>query len=80
MFLIGIVDEDEQDRQKLKKYIGDYFEKKGELCIIQQFSDGIEFIRSREKYNIVFLETSLKEMDGLEVAHFIRIVNKDRRE
>lgn len=77
MILIGLVDSDVQERLKLKEYIKSYFDKKEEFCVIHQFSDGVEFIQSKEKYNIVFLEIKIGEMDGIEVARFFRMVNKE---
>lgn len=75
-FLIAIVDENEQESLKLKEYIEGYFGKKEISCIIRQFSSGVEFIRSCENFNIVFLETCKKEIDGLDTARICRIINK----
>lgn len=77
MLLIAIVDDDEKEVQDLAGCVEHYFHAKGEEHIIHRFYDGVEFIRSRELYNIVFLDIRLGEMDGMDAARFLRIVNKD---
>lgn len=77
MFLIGIVDENEQERASLKSCIEAYFAQSKEQCVIHEFSDGVAFIQSQEKYHMIFLEAQIKEMDGIEAAKFFRMVNKE---
>lgn len=77
MYLIAIVDDDEKDLQALASYVKSYFTEKGETHIIYRYHSGVEFIRSRENYDIVFLDIRMGDMDGLDAAHFLRIVNKD---
>lgn len=77
MVLVGIVDNNMWERSELKRQIVTYMEARGELCVVHEFSDGVEFIRSPEKYNLIFLEMYLNGgMSGLEAAQFSRIVNK----
>lgn len=77
MLLIAIVDDDESEMQELKNCVEAYFAVREETCIIHLYQDGVEFIRSREQYNIVFFDIRMKEMDGLDAAHFLRIINKE---
>lgn len=77
MLLIAIVDDDEREMQELKSCVEQYFATKEEVCIIHLFPDGVEFVRSREKYHIVFFDIRMKEMDGLDAARFLRIINKE---
>ena len=77
MLLIAIVDDDAKEVKTLAGYVERYFEEKGEAHIIHMYYDGVEFVRSRELYNIVFLDIRMGEMDGLDAAHFLRIVNKE---
>lgn len=77
MLLIAVVDDDQQEMQQLVDYVEHYFQEKGEEHIIYRYSDGVEFIRSRELYDIVFLDIRLGEMDGMDAARFLRIVNKE---
>lgn len=77
MLLIAIVDDDEKEMQELKSCVEQYFSAGEDACIIHTYSDGVEFIRSREQYNIVFLDIRMREMDGLDAAHFLRIINKE---
>ena len=77
MILIAIVDDDESEMRELKKCVEKYFADKDEACVIHLYSDGVEFVRSREQYNIVFFDIRMKEMDGLDAARFLRIINKE---
>lgn len=77
MLLIAIVDDDRQEMQALIDCVEHYFSEKGGEYLIYQYNDGVEFIRSREQFNIVFLDIRLGEMDGMDVAHFLRVINKD---
>lgn len=77
MLLIAIVDDDKKEMQELVNCVEHYFAEKGEEHIINRYSDGVEFIRSRETYNIVFLDIRLGEMDGMDVARFLRMINKE---
>lgn len=77
MLLLAIVDDDEKERMELKKCVEQYFNTINQTCIIHLYSDGVEFVRSRERYNIVFFDIRMKEMDGLDAARFLRIINKE---
>lgn len=77
MILIAIVDDNKDELQALKTCVNEYFASKEDTCVIHPFSDGVEFVRSREQYNIVFFDIRMKEMDGLDAAHFLRIINKE---
>ena len=77
MLLIAVVDDDTKEMQELVDCVEHYFNAKGEEHVIHRYYNGVEFIRSRELYNIVFLDIRLGEMDGLDAARFLRIVNKE---
>lgn len=77
MLLIAVVDDDKQEMDDLVNFVEHYFQSRQEEYIIYRYHDGVEFIRSRELYNIVFLDIRLGEMDGLDVARFLRMVNKE---
>ncbi len=77
MLLVAVVDDDREELQELAGYVKDYFDRADESYVIHQFNDGVEFIRSREMYNIVFMDIRMGELDGLDAARFMRIVNKE---
>ena len=63
MLLIAVVDDDKQEMDDLVNFVEHYFQSRQEEYIIYRYHDGVEFIRSRELYNIVFLDIRLGEMD-----------------
>lgn len=79
MILIAIVDDDRQDGQALKECIERYFEGRNTAYLIQRFFSGVEFIRSRTAYDIVFMDIRIADMNGLDAAYFLRIINKDAK-
>lgn len=77
MLLIAIVDDDEKDVQKLKSQVEHYFKEIGEAFVIRTYSDGVDFIRTQEEYDIAFLDIRMERIDGIETARFMRKINKD---
>lgn len=79
MILIAIVDDDRQEGQVLEGYVKHYLEQNNTAHLIHRFEGGVEFIRSRTVYDIVFMDIRMNDMDGLDAARFLRIVNKDAK-
>lgn len=79
MILISIVDEHRADAEALESYIAQHLNHAGIPHLIHRYSRGVDFIRSRTVYNIVFMDIQLGDMDGLDAARFLRIVNKDAK-
>lgn len=79
MILIAIVDENRLERKALEDYVERYVAGKNHAYFIHKFDGGVEFIRSRTNYDIVFMDIQLSDMDGLEAARFMRIVNPDAK-
>ncbi len=77
MILIAIVDDNGQERLSLEKCVGKYLSDKNVAHVIHKFDNGVEFIRSRAAYDIVFMDIQMRDMDGLDAARFLRIVNRD---
>lgn len=77
MLLIAIVDDDPKDAEALQSQVGHFFKETGESYILQTYSDGVELIRSREEYDIVFLDIRMEKLDGIEAARFMRKISKD---
>ena len=47
------------------------------VAITHVYSDGLDFIRSTENHDIVFLDIQMKTLDGLETARFLRKIGKE---
>ncbi|MGP1515969.1 MAG: LytR/AlgR family response regulator transcription factor [Bacteroidales bacterium] len=80
MFRIAICDDEEIFRKNIYKIIMKYMDENGYPCEIDEFASGREFISlgiNMAKYDIVFLDISMDEMDGMETAKEIRKVSND---
>lgn len=72
MLLISIVDNSEQDIAQLHSLLEIYFRRTGTAYIQRVYKSGMDFVRSSENSDIVFLETRLDRLDGLETARIMR--------
>ncbi|MGM9537974.1 MAG: LytR/AlgR family response regulator transcription factor [Candidatus Onthomonas sp.] len=79
MILIAIVEEDPQEEKVLETYVEHHLNGREIAFLVHRYDSGVEFIRSRTAYDIVFMDTQMRDMDGLEAARFLRIVNKDAK-
>lgn len=77
MLLVAIADDDARDAELLKGYVEEYFSKTGTAAMIHVFSDGLDFIRSPETHDIVFLDIQMKKLDGLETARLLRRIGRE---
>ena len=77
MLLIAIVDDTKQDIEALHGKVKAYLDGINERYVIHVFQDSVEFIRSQEEYNIVFLDIHMDKLNGLEVAHLMRKISTD---
>ena len=77
MLLIAIADDDAEDAERLKKYVDLYCAEHKIASMTHVFSDGMDFIRSGESYDIVFLDIQMKTLDGLETARLLRKIGME---
>ena len=77
VLLIAIADDDPKDVALLEGYVKDYFRKANTAALIHTFSNGLDFIRSAETHDIVFLDIQMGKLDGLETARFLRKIGKE---
>ena len=77
MLLIAVVDDDPKDSSLLKECVEAYCEKNGYAAMVRIYQDGLDFIRSTESHDIVFLDIQMGKLDGLETARLIRKINKE---
>lgn len=75
MFHIAICDDEEYFRLREKKLIEQYMENCGYACQIDLYASGKELLWKADtnlRYDVIFLDVSMEEMDGLETAGKIR--------
>ena len=72
MLLVSIIDPSKEDVTRLSALIEHYFRRSGTAYVQRVYQSGMEFVRSAENSDIVFLETNLEKLDGLETARIIR--------
>ena len=79
MILIAIVDNNQEEMQALETLVKNHLDKDSIAYVIHKFDSGVEFICSRAAYDIVFMEVRIDDMEDLDAARFLRIVNKDAK-
>lgn len=75
MFRIAICDDEEYFRNREKKLIEQYMGSRGYDCLIDLYASGKELLTRVDAdflYDIIFLDISMEEMDGLQTAEKIR--------
>lgn len=75
MFRIAVCDDEAYFRNREKKLIEQYMEKRGYDCQIALYASGKELLARTDSgflYDIIFLDISMEEMDGLQTAEKIR--------
>ena len=80
MFHIAICDDEEYFRIREKTLIEKYMADKESACQIDLYASGKEMLSAANtvlQYDVIFLDISMEEMDGLETAGKIREQSKD---
>ncbi len=77
MLRIAIVDDDQADSAALLSLVTDFFQKNDLAYMSRIFDAPLDFIRSTENYDIVFMDIRMEKLDGLEVARIMRKINTD---
>lgn len=79
MFHMAICDDEAYFRNREKKLIEQYMEKRGYDCLIDLYSSGKQLLERTAMdmpYDVIFLDISMEEMDGLETAGRIRTLSE----
>lgn len=71
MLLLAIVDDDPNDSSALSALVAEYFKKNNRAYMFRVFNTSMDFIRSTENYDIVFMDIRMDQLDGLEVARIM---------
>ena len=73
---IAIVDDEAEERARIRKLLGGYSEQNGIPFEITEFSLGINFISDyTHPYDIVFMDISMPHMDGIVCARQLREID-----
>ena len=72
MIRIAIVDDEKQIRKQIFAMISKYFIVNALECKILPFSDGQELIDSGLKFDIIFMDIEMKNVNGIQAAQHIR--------
>ena len=80
MFTIAICDDERHFRKRIHDILIEYMNENDILYEIDEFESGKDFISlgiNLAKYDIVFLDVNMDELDGMETAQKIRKVSND---
>ena len=75
MLKIAICDDEKYDRSRVHTLLQDYLTVNRLNASINLFSSGKEFLSERDnlvKYDIVFLDINMEEVDGIQTAQRMR--------
>lgn len=80
MIKIAICDDEEYYRNRIGKLLDAYMREHGLDGVMDLFSSGKEFLAKREnivRYDVVFMDINMDEMDGIETAMRMRKYHSD---
>lgn len=77
MLRLAIVDDSPDDSAALHALVSEYFRKNDQTCMIHVYNSPLDFIRSTDNHDIVFMDIRMEKLDGLEVARLMRKINTD---
>ena len=80
MLRIAICDDEQFYREKIKYLLEEYLQAKGMLYTLHLFLSGEDFLEQCEnnvRFDIVFLDISMEEVDGIQAAQRIRSFHSD---
>ena len=74
---IAIVEDDVKTQELLKSYLADFTAKSGEEFRVHCFENPVNFLTDyRANYDIVLMDIELPHMNGMEVSHKLREMDK----
>lgn len=77
---IAICDDEKYYRNYVENFVREYLVKENVLFHIELFEDGTDFFKADEniqKFDIIFLDIEMKDMNGMETAYSIRKKNSE---
>lgn len=77
---VAICDDEKYFRESIQELISKYLKQKDILFLIDLFESGIAFCSdddNMQRYDVIFLDIGMKEMNGMDTAYKIRKKNPD---
>lgn len=73
---IALCDDQQAERDNLEQLILEYYSVNKAVCAINKFSAGLDLLSCDNKYDVIFLDILLQDINGIELAHKIREKDK----
>ena len=78
LFSIAIVEDNDMEAQILKEYLERYASETGNTIEIVRFSSGFKFLDGyKAKYDVVFMDIEMPDMNGMKTARKLRTYDKN---
>ncbi len=77
MIRIGICDDEDIFRENLRNIIRKYTDENRITVELSEYDDGINFIESGDKVDVLFLNVEMKTMSGIEVKNTLAMNRED---
>lgn len=76
MVRIAIVEDNENERAKIRECLTDYERNSGVVFDLQEFSTGLEFLEAyTPEYDLVFMDIEMPGLNGMETAKELRKID-----
>lgn len=72
MIKVAVCDDDELARQELSSYIKKYFKSRQLELYILEFSSGIDLLKTNIRFDIIFLDIEMPQLNGIMTAERLR--------
>ena len=78
MVKIAIVEDNPNDRIKIREMLGSFFEREGRGFTVDEFPSAIDFfVKYQPIYDLIFMDIDMPEMDGVSTVEVIRETHHD---
>lgn len=74
---IALCDDEKFWSDKLRKLLDEYYSARRIGCYVSVFSSGTELLQTRDKFDIIFMDYQMEELNGIETARKIREQNDE---
>ena len=75
MIEIAIVEDDQQEQQRLLQYLRRYEEDHQQNFLFSVFDNAFDFLESKKSFDIAFLDIMMPNMTGMDAAEKLRTYN-----
>ncbi|MEF9960945.1 MAG: LytTR family DNA-binding domain-containing protein [Niameybacter sp.] len=78
MIRVGICEDNQYDREKLRQYILEFMAERGSEITLDDYESGESFLEKwdGQHYHILFLDVYMHGMTGIELAKYIRTIDE----